>query len=228
MNFEISAERRPRSVQFFFDPLCPFAYQTSRWIRAVAARTDLRVHWRFFSLQEGNRKGDESHPWEEEWAGSWSLMRVGAMLRTRDESLLDRWYAAIGRTTHEEGRPAYDRTVAHEIVRDLGLPSDTIERALSDERTNELVRSDHEWLVSTHAGFGVPTLVFPGYRALYGPVVAPAPQGDEAMRLWDVTLTYLAIPGLYELKTPRTHDDMQRIQKVFAPTQEARELSATR
>lgn len=228
MDTTIAVERRPTRIAFFFDPLCPFAYQTSRWIREVAARTGLQVDWRFFSLQEANHQETDPHPWEQEWAGSWSLMRVGAWLRTQDPGLLDRWYAAIGRATHEEGRPAYERDVAQQIVDEMGLPADTIQRALADPATNDAVRSDHDRLVSDHGGFGVPTLVFPTRKALYGPVVAPAPTGDEALHLWNLVLEWIAIPNLYEFKAPKTAADMEHIQETFAPTFHAREAILSR
>src|SRR5437868_2697010 len=117
METEIVVERRPTSIDFFFDPQCPFAYQTSRWIRDVAAQIDLRIEWRFFSLQEVNREEWDPHPWEEEgWAGGWSLMRIGAWLCRRDPTLLDHWSAATGRAIHEQGRPAYERKVAEQLV----------------------------------------------------------------------------------------------------------------
>ncbi|MGB1610576.1 MAG: DsbA family protein, partial [Ilumatobacteraceae bacterium] len=69
------------SVDFHFDPLCPYAYQTSKWIRAVREQIGIEISWRFFSLEEINRVEGKKHPWEREWTFGWSLMRVGAMLR---------------------------------------------------------------------------------------------------------------------------------------------------
>jgi 2-hydroxychromene-2-carboxylate isomerase len=227
MDSQIITERRPTSIEFFFDPQCPFAYQTSLWIREVAHETGMRVQWRFFSLEEVNHQEGDLHPWEKEWSRGWSLMRVGALLREQDPSLLDRWYAAIGKAIHEEGRPAYEPEVAREIVTELGLPADTIERALSDPATSQAVAADHEWLVATHGGFGVPTLVFPWGKAVYGPVVAPAPNGDEALRLWNLLLQWAQIPYLYELKAPKSTADEEHIREVFAPTFRAREAATS-
>lgn len=224
MNSTIVTEQRPTSVQFFFDPQCPFAYQTSRWLREVRRQTGLRIVWRFFSLEEGNHTEGEPHPWEKEWSPGWSLLRVAAWLREEDPELVDAWYAGVGKAIHEEGRPAYERSVAQEIVEELGLPADTIELALSDPATSEAVRADHQWLVGTYGGFGVPTLVFPWHRALYGPVVAPAPMGEEAMNLWELTVATASFPNLYELKQPRSQADMQHFREVFAPTFRAREM----
>ena len=224
----IIVERRPTSVQFFFDPQCPFAYQTSLWIRDVASQNGITVDWRFFSLQMVNHNEDEPYPWELQWAGGWSLMRVGAWLRQLDPNLLDGWYAAIGKAIHEEGRPAYELSIAQQIIEEQGLPDDAIEQALADPFTSEMVWNDHEWLVSTHGGFGVPTLVFPWGQALYGPVVAPAPSGEEALDLWNLVLAYTRIPHLYELKVPKSEVDMARLREVFSPTSRAREAALSR
>lgn len=228
METTVTIDRRPMSIQFLFDPQCPFAYQTSLWIRDVAAQTGLYVDWRFFSLEEINHQEGEPHPWEQDWSSGWSLMRVGAWLHAQDPALLDRWYAAIGKAIHEEGRPAFERKVAQQIVEELGLPGDTIEQALADPATGDAVRADHEWLVSTHGGFGVPTLVFPSGKALYGPVVAPAPQGPEALRLWNLVLEWASIPNLYEFKAPKTDADTEHIRQTFAPTSQAREAALSR
>lgn len=228
MDTRLFVEQRPGSIEFFFDPQCPFAYQTSRWIREVASYTGLRIGWRFFSLELANHEENDPLPWEKGWSRGWSLMRIGARLRAQDPGLLDRWYAAVGQAIHEDGRPAYRRDVAEQLVEELGLPGTTIELALADDSTSDAVLEDHEWLVSTHGGFGVPTLVFPWGKALYGPVVAPAPAGEEALRLWNIVLQSLSVSNLYELKMPKSEADMEHIGRTFAPTSRAREAAAGR
>ena len=74
---------------YYFDPMCPFAYQTSLWIREVREQIGLTVNWRFFSLEEINRVEGKKHPWEREWSYGWSMMRIGALLRRQDPALLD-------------------------------------------------------------------------------------------------------------------------------------------
>ncbi|GAC1407749.1 MAG: DsbA family protein [Chloroflexota bacterium] len=228
MNSRTVIEQRPTAIDFFFDPQCPFAYQASLWIRDVSEQTGLRIAWRFFSLEEANHGENEPHPWERKWSPGWSLMRVGAHLRTGDPALLDTWYAAIGKAIHVDGRPAYDPGVAREIVAELGLQPDTVTAAMADPATNDAVRADHEWLVSTHGGFGVPTLVFPWGKALYGPVVAPAPTGDDAMRLWNLALEWVACPHLYEFKAPKSASEEHHLHEFLRPTFAARKEIAGR
>jgi predicted DsbA family dithiol-disulfide isomerase len=80
-------------VDFHFDPMCPFAYQTSLWIRDVREQVGIGVNWRFFSLEEVNRAEGKKHPWEREWSYGWSLMRNGTLLNRTDMTLLDKRYA---------------------------------------------------------------------------------------------------------------------------------------
>ena len=74
---------RPRTVDVHFDPMCPFAYATSVWLRDVRAQIGIDLNLRFFSLEEINRVQGKKHPWERPWSYGWSLMRVGALLRRR-------------------------------------------------------------------------------------------------------------------------------------------------
>ncbi len=92
--------QRPTEVDFHFDVMCPWAYQTSLWMREVRDQTDLTVNWRFFSLEEVNLVEGKKHPWEREWSYGWSMMRIGAVLRRQSMELLDQWYAAAGKALH--------------------------------------------------------------------------------------------------------------------------------
>src|ERR1700727_1755085 len=93
-------------VDFHFDVMCPWAYQTSKWIREVAQQRDVTVEWRFFSLEEGNRQHGKKHPWERPWSYGWSMLRVAALLRRGPDGNheVGRFYAAAGRALHEDGR----------------------------------------------------------------------------------------------------------------------------
>jgi 2-hydroxychromene-2-carboxylate isomerase len=212
----------PASIDFYFDPMCPWAYQTSKWIRDVRSRKGFDIRWRFFSLEEVNREEGKKHPWERDWSYGWSQMRIGAWLRRESMDSVDRWYEAVGRAFHEEAVPTQEPDRHREILDQLGLPADTLEQAIADPTTTDEVRSDHDEAVGVHGGFGVPILVFPDGFALYGPVVVPAPTGDEADRLWDHVLGYTEFPNLYELKQPKSGDDLELIATTFEPYLRAR------
>lgn len=210
-------------IEFFFDPMCPFAYQTSTWIRDVRRRRPLDITWRFFSLEEINRPDGKRHPWERPIAYGWTPMRVGAWLRRGDMDLCDRWYAVCGKALHEDGRRFYDPDVARSLLETIGASPDTWDHALADPTTHDDVLADHRHAVDVHGGFGVPIVVMPGGRPLFGPVVVPAPLGAEADRLWQLCVDYASFGGLWELKTPKNPADLASIAEAFEPYLRARE-----
>ncbi len=212
----------PIRLGFHFDVMCPWAYQTSKWIREVRETVPMEIDWRFFSLEEINREGGKKHPWEREWSYGWSMMRVAAMLRRGSMDDCDRFYEAAGRALHEEGRKPHRPEVAEEICGDLGRDPGVVRAASDDPTTHDEVHADHDAVVGS-GGFGVPTLVFGDGRQVYGPVIAPAPTGQAALDLWDLTVAYSKVSHLYELKTPKGDADMMHIFEVFRPYFEARD-----
>ena len=213
----------PTPIEFFFDPMCPWAYQTSVWIRDVRAQIDLEISWRFFSLEEINRPEGKRHPWERPLAYGWTPMRVAAWLRRIDMDLCDHWYEACGKALHVDGRRFYERDVAEDLLHSIGAPSGAWDAALADLTTHDDVRADHDHAVAAYGAFGVPIIVLPNQRALFGPVVVPAPLGAAAVRLWELCLAYAETEGLFELKTPKTHADLRMIANTFRPYLGARQ-----
>lgn len=213
---------QPQAVDFHFDPLCPWAYQTSRWIREVRDRTGLALRWRFFSLEEINRPEGKPHPWERDWAWGFSLMRIAARLRREDPACCDTWYLSVGRALHEEGRPAHRREVAAEVLAEIGVERSLLDEAIADPTTIDEVRADHDDAVALGA-FGVPTLVFDDRTCVFGPVVLAPPTGDEALDLWQLVLRFRAAGDLFELQRPKTPADLGRIAQRFRPYLAARE-----
>jgi protein-disulfide isomerase-like protein with CxxC motif len=212
----------PRSVEFFFDPICPWAYKASLWIREVRDLTGLEVQWRFFSLEEINHTPGKKHSWERTWTYGWSLMRIGALLRRQDAKLLDHWYLGVGHAFHEQARQVFLREEAEELVSELGLPTDTVERALRDQTTHDDVRADHRYAVDRLAAFGVPTIAFSDRAPVFGPVIAPAPTGRQALRLWELVCLWGEFPHLYEVRTPKRPGDYAHIARLFEPYLTAR------
>jgi 2-hydroxychromene-2-carboxylate isomerase len=212
----------PRVVDFHFDIMCPWAYQTSIWMRDVRDQLDLDVRWRFFSLEEINRVEGKKHPWEREWSYGWSMMRVGAMLRRIDPDLLDRWYWRAGTALHVEGHQPHRREVAEALVAELGLDPSLVGQAIDDPTTHDEVRAEHERVVEL-GGWGVPTLVFDGDHALFGPVLIEPPTGTAAVRLWELVTGWLEFPNLYEVQHPKRPADLTAIANTFRPYLEARD-----
>ncbi len=208
-------------VDFHFDVLCPWAYQTSKWIREVRSHNDLTINWRFFSLEEINLFEGKKHPWERDWSYGWSLMRIGALLRRRDMAHLDVWYQRCGCALHEEGLRVHDPDVARGLLGEIGLDPSTVDAALTDSSTHDEVRVEHDRVVNA-GGFGVPTLFF-GDQALFGPVLIDPPTGAAAMRLWGAVTSWLEFPHLYELQRLKAAEDQRIIAETFRPYLEARD-----
>ncbi len=203
------------TVDFHFDPMCPFAYQTSLWLRNVRAELDLTVHWRFFSLEEVNRFEGKKHPWEREWSYGWSLMRIGVLLRRRSMDLLDSWYATVGRVLHAEGGKPHDPEVARTLLAGIGVEPELLDEALADETTHDEVRADHQRVLDA-GGYGVPTL-FLGEACLFGPVLVDPPAGPAAVRLWQVVTGMAEFPHVYELQRPKAPADQTLIAERLQP-----------
>ncbi len=212
-------------VAFHFDIMCPYAFQTSIWVREVRDRLGIEIDWRFFSLEEVNRDEGRKHPWEREWSYGWSMMRIGALLRREDPGLLDRWYLAAGTALHVDGRRPHRREVAEELLAHLGLDPGLVAEAIADPSTHDEVRRDHEAVLEL-GGWGVPTLVFDvdgRPHALFGPVLVDPPTGAGAERLWQLVLGWLEFPHIYELQRPKRPEDLALIAETFEPYLTARD-----
>ncbi len=210
-----------RTVEFHFDVMCPWAYQTSLWIRAVRDEIGLDIDWRFFSLEEINRVDGKKHPWEREWSYGWSMMRIGALLRRQSMSDLDAWYARAGRALHVDGHKPHEPEVARFLLADIGLDPSLVDEAIADPTTHDEVRADHDRVVAS-GGYGVPTLYIDGH-CVFGPVLLEPPKGAEAVRLWNAVSTWAEFPFLYELQHPKSADDQRKIADTFRPYIEARD-----
>ena len=211
----------PREVDFHFDVMCPWAYQTSKWIRNVREQNGLTINWKFFSLEEVNLREGKKHPWERDWSYGWSMMRIGAILRRQSMDNLDKWYERSGRALHEEGKRPHDPDVARYLLEEIGMDPNIVDKSLLDESTHDEIKDDHQRVIDA-GGYGVPTLFF-GDHPLYGPVLIDPPEGERAMRLWDTVISWLEFPDLYEMQKLKSLQDQGRIADTFRPYLEARD-----
>ncbi|HUF96630.1 MAG TPA: DsbA family protein [Ilumatobacter sp.] len=209
------------TVDFHFDVMCPWAYQTSVWIRRVREQTPLTINWKFFSLEEINRVEGKKHPWEREWSYGWSMMRIGALLRRTDMALCDAWYERSARALHVDGHRPHDPAVARHLLTDIGLDASVVDDAIADPTTHDEVLADHRRVVAA-GGYGVPTLFF-GEHCLFGPVLIDPPTGDAALRLWNAVTAWVEFPNVFELQQPKTAAHHEAITDAFRPYLEARD-----
>lgn len=215
----------PDTVDFHFDVMCPYAYQTSVWIRRVREQLPITINWRFFSLEEINRVEGKKHPWEREWSYGWSMMRIGALLRRTDMALCDAWYERAGRALHVEGKRPHDPAVARLLLTEIGLSPTVVDEAIADPTTHEEVLADHRRVVAA-GSYGVPTLFFSTHRGdhcLFGPVLIDPPVGEAAVRLWSAVTAWSEFPHLFELQQPKTPAHLQAITTSFQPYLKARD-----
>ena len=202
-------------LHFYFDPVCPFAWLTSKWVRTVAAQRDFQVDWRFISLRILNANvdyGTHFPPnYEEGHTAGLRLLRVAARARAeRGRDAVGPLYEAIGGRIFDTSRDidplsASDqgsRRTLEPLLRDAGLPTDLAE-ALDDQTLDDEIRAEtEEALALTGRDVGTPILHFrpPDGTAFFGPVISRLPSADEAVELWDHVVALAAFPGFAEIK----------------------------
>lgn len=189
-------------LTFYFDPVCPWAWRTSLWVREVQKAQPLDVEWKVFSLSEINR-GDD--PLAAEHAESDAILRALVLARrVGGNDAVDRLYLALGRARHDRRENLKDEAVIEAALEEAGLDRALLRRALDDPSTDEEAHREHREAVDKYEAFGVPWLVLAGQRfGFYGPVITEVPSGDAAVELWQHTAWMLRQPYLYELKRER-------------------------
>lgn len=200
-------------LHFYFDPVCPFAWMTSKWVRMVAAQRDYQVDWRFISLRILNAHIDYAthfpEYYEDEHTAGLRLLRVFA--RVRDEhgpAAIDPLYSAIGARLFEtprDGLPAGALGTApllEPLLQEAELPTDLAD-TLDDDTYDHVIRTEtEEALALTGRDVGTPILHFqpPNGTAFFGPVISRLPSQEDAVALWDHVIGLASFPGFAELK----------------------------
>jgi protein-disulfide isomerase-like protein with CxxC motif len=193
-------------ADFWFDPLCPWAWLASRWILEAGQVRSFDVRWHVMSLAYLNAdKEDLPEEYRRLLAEAWGPVRVciAAQQSHGDEVLLP-LYTAMGKRFHLEGRPK-DRATIEEALAEAGLPTELADAADTDEFDKALIASHHEGMDQVGYEVGTPVISVNGV-AFFGPVVTPAPRGEAAGRLWDGVLAVAGTDGFFELKRSRTRD----------------------
>lgn len=202
----MSGDGRTAQADFWFDPVCPYTWITSRWLTEVTRVRPVAVCWRVMSLQVLN-EGLEVNPEDPdgEWGDYlWGPVRVCAAVAERyGSAMLGRYLTELGVRLHERG----DWAGAEGALRALGLPT-ALAEAFGDEAYDGAVRASHaEAVARVGPGLGTPVIALDGpageRAAFFGPVVSPAPAGEAAGRLWDGLRALAAVPGFRELRGGR-------------------------
>ncbi len=193
----------PAAVDFWFDPTCPWAWMTSRWLTEIEQGHDLTVRWHLMSRAVLNEGREVSPRYAEELARSWGPLRViAAALAAHGPSVVKALYDAIGVQIHPGGQDDLAEA-CRKALAEVGLPPELADAA-EDTTFDARVRASHAEAVALVGGdVGTPVLAIDG-AGFFGPVVTPAPTGAAAERLWEAVVLATSVPGFYELKRSRT------------------------
>jgi len=197
-------------ARFWFDPLCPWAWITSRWMHEVTAIRDVEVEWKVMSLAILNEGNEVPPEYAEAMAAAWGPVRVCIAAQegygAQRPEVVGELYTAMGTRLHLQSRTDYAKVI-EESVAEVGLP-DSIAAAAQDATFDDALRASHDegaHLVGPDAG--TPIIAIADHEGtevgLFGPVVTPAPLGEDAGRLWDGFVLMVQTPGFYEIKRTR-------------------------
>jgi len=194
------------NIQFWFDPVCPWAWITSRWMLEVEKVRPVRADWRIMSLAYLNLTQHEGKGLNEDYlermSRAWGPVRVcAAAAQERGPEILGPLYTALGTRFHVQSRRE-DPSVIPEALAEVGLPESLASAAKSTEFDEQIKASHHEAFDEVGLDVGTPVIRIGG-NALFGPVITPAPRGEAAGRLWDGLVLVTEADGFFELKRTR-------------------------
>jgi len=190
------------AAEFLFDPLCPWAWMTSRWMMEVEKVRPVDVTWSVMSLSVLNEGRDLPEGYREMLDRGWGPVRVVIAAREKyGEEIVKPLYDALGERIHHQ-QLDYPEAIAG-ALEELELPAELAQAATSDEH-DDVLRASHQRAIDLVGDdVGTPVVAVNGV-AFFGPVVTPAPKGDAAGRLWDGCVLVAGTDGFFELKRSRT------------------------
>ena len=200
------AEQEPTPVDFWFDPLCPWAWITSRWMLEVEQVRPVKTRWHVMSLAVLNEnKEDMPENYKELMKKAWGPVRVCIAAEQKYGSeVLGPLYTAIGTRFHNE-KAERDRGLIEDALAEAGLPADLAD-AIDSTEYDEAVRASHADGIE-RVGYDVGTPVISvGDLSIFGPVLSPIPRGEAAAKLWDGMLLIAGTDGFFEMKRSRTRE----------------------
>ncbi len=191
-----------KTMDLWFDPLCPWAWMTSRWALEVSRVRDVDVVFHVMSLSVLNEGRDLSPGYRALMDRSWAGARVALAVQQQYPAQLGNFYTALGTRIHLRGEPNVHATHAAALA-EVGLPVELADAGASGDNDDALRAAQAEVTAAVGDEVGTPVIRVDG-MSLFGPVISPAPKGEEAGRLWDGFVNVLAYPGFFELKRTRT------------------------
>nr|WP_209707005.1 DsbA family protein [Leucobacter exalbidus] len=190
-------------VDFWFDPICPFAWATSRWVDEVSTVRSISADWHVMSLSVLNEHNDVDPEYRAMLDASWGPVRViTAAAAAHGTSVIKPLYDAMGTAIHVNGTKDLDEVIAQALTQ-VGLPAELAAAATTDAHDADLRVSHSDGISRVGQDVGTPVVAVNGV-AFFGPVITRIPRGEAAGKLWDATVALAEYPYFFEIKRSRT------------------------
>jgi hypothetical protein len=196
-------ETTTNHADFWFDPLCPFAWITSRWIGEVEEVRDIKTVWHVMSLAVLNEGRDLDAGYRELMDKAWGPVRVIiAAKEQHGDQVVKPLYDAMGTLIHGGGEKDFGIVISKALA-ECGLPASLADAATTDAFDTQLRASHEEGISLVGQDVGTPVVAFNG-TAFFGPVLTRIPRGEQAGQLWDASVTLASFPHFFEIKRSRS------------------------